>query len=172
MARTHNAGLAKKWAPLKVKKKKTSEAYSSEWTPAAPASRQCAAFGETLASQRMRTVSDGPRLLLLLLLTAALASGRPQESLVGHASQHQELAVVSGRSLVPVRTLDGDVAWVEARFLNETHVRSFKHQSKPFAVVEKVSIIMPVLTFLVPFLVWVFCMVICLHRSHQRHSYY
>ncbi|XP_065304304.1 uncharacterized protein [Dermacentor albipictus] len=121
----------------------------------------------------MRT-AGGPRLLLLLLLlqTAALANGRPQESLVGHASQHQELAVVSGRSLVPVRTLEGDVAWVEARFLNETHMRSFKHQAKPFALVEKVSIIMPVLTFLVPFLVWMFCMVICLHRSHQRHSYY
>ncbi|XP_075737280.1 uncharacterized protein LOC142776810 [Rhipicephalus microplus] len=115
----------------------------------------------------------GRNRLLLLMLAAVLANALPLEDLVGQASQHQQLVVISGRNLVPVRTLDGDVAWVEIRFLNETHGRNFKHlQANSSAIAEKLSIILPVLALLVSFLVWMFCMVICLHRSQQRHVYY
>ncbi|KAL1432291.1 hypothetical protein MTO96_013610 [Rhipicephalus appendiculatus] len=139
--------------------------YFVNRTPALPYTQNSVT---RVAGQRM-----GRDRLLLLLLAAVLTSARPQENLVGQASQHQELAIMPGRNLVPVRTLDGDVAWVEVRFLNETHGRNFKHlQANSLAIAEKLSIILPVLTFLVPFLVWMFCMVICLHRSHQRHVYY
>lgn len=108
--------------------------------------------------------SWGFLLLVLLLAKSHQASN-------GHSNKHRDLEIPF-RSLVAVRTVDGDIAWVEARYINETHGRHFKHQGNPFTGVERVSILLPVFTFLFPFLIWMFCMVLCLHRSHQRHVYY
>ncbi|KAG0419661.1 hypothetical protein HPB47_003954 [Ixodes persulcatus] len=107
-------------------------------------------------------------LLLLVKLTAVASQERP----IGHVTKAGGLEITF-RNLVPVRTLDGDIAWIEARFLNETHDRNYQHRRKPdFASVDKMSVLLPVLTFLVPFSVWMFCMVVCLNRSQQRHIYY
>lgn len=74
--------------------------------------------------------------------------------------------------LVAMQTLEGDVAWIEARFVNESH-RPFHHhrRKRPYSLEERLMLLTPVVFFLLPFLVWVCCMVTCIARATVHKTY-
>lgn len=75
--------------------------------------------------------------------------------------------------VVAVQTFDGDVVWIEAKFVNESHGGSHRRhrRTRPYSVEERLTLVVPVVAFLVPFLVWLSCMVICIVKASVKEPY-
>lgn len=121
--------------------------------------------GPSRQDQRMPFV-DVRRLLQMLFSSS---NGSNNHGTQPKLSRHIDASMAE---LVAVQTLEGDVAWIEARFVNESH-RPFHHhrRKRPYSLEEKLMLLTPVLFFLIPFLVWVGCMVICIARATVHKTY-
>lgn len=75
--------------------------------------------------------------------------------------------------VVAVQTFDGDVVWIEAKFVNQSHGASHaRHRrTRPYSVEERLTLVIPVVAFLMPFLVWLSCMVICIVKATVKEPY-
>lgn len=106
------------------------------------------------------------------------ASDRQRRDVVdGNKSQ---LPAKSGRidasmaELVALQTFDGDVAWIEATFINDSAGavnRRHRHRTRPYSFEERLALIVPVVAFALPFLAWLFCMMVCIARASAKASY-
>lgn len=111
------------------------------------------------------------------------ASDRQRRGVVdGNKSHHdhQQESVKTGSidasmaELVALQSFDGDVAWIEATFVNDSAGavnRRRRHRTRPYSVEERLALIVPVVAFALPFLAWLFCMMVCIARASAKASY-
>ncbi|KAL1432290.1 hypothetical protein MTO96_013609 [Rhipicephalus appendiculatus] len=76
----------------------------------------------------------------------------------------------AGGKVVAVQTFESDKDWIEAHFVNESlqpppHVR----HARPFQ--GWTLMLLAVSIFLVPFLFWLCCMIVCIYRAYGREAY-
>lgn len=101
------------------------------------------------------------RKLLQLVLSQSNENGHAKRG-QPELSHHMDASMAE---LVAVQTLQGDVAWIEARFVNESHKAGHRHRTRPYTLEERMALILPVAAFLLPFIVWISCMLSCIRRS-------
>lgn len=104
------------------------------------------------------------RKLLQLVFSQSNVSGRGTQP---ELSRHMDASMAE---LVAVQTLHGDVAWIEAKFVNESHQPSRRRRTRPYNLEERLALLLPVTAFLLPFLVWICCMVTCIRRSFNHNA--
>lgn len=135
--------------------------------------------GRPITGLEMYATTDGPnrreqrlpfvdvRRLLHMLFPPS--NGSHNHELQPHLSRHIDASMAE---LVAMQTLEGDVAWIEARFVNESHRPVHSHRRKrPYSLEERLMLLTPVVCFLLPFVVWVCCMVTCIARATVHKSY-
>ncbi|XP_065307057.1 uncharacterized protein [Dermacentor albipictus] len=130
-------------------------------------------FNGTAARPKKRRprLLDVGRLLQLVLSPYSNASDRHRGG--GNKSQLRDHPVMSRRidasmaELVAVQTFDGDVVWIDAKFVNDSHgaTRRRRHRTRPYSVEERLLLVIPLVAFVLPFLIWLSCMVICVVRA-------
>ncbi|XP_075554125.1 uncharacterized protein LOC142587121 [Dermacentor variabilis] len=120
-----------------------------------------------------------PRLLdvgrLLQLVATDNATGHHRS---GDNKSHQQPVMsrhidASMAELVALQTFDGGIAWIEAKFVNDSHGASRRrhHRTRPYSVEERLALLIPVVAFVLPFLIWLCCMVICIARASVKGPY-
>lgn len=117
---------------------------------------------------------------LLQLVATGNASGHHRSGGGGGGSNESHQQPVMSRHIdasmaevVALQTFDGDVSWIEAKFVNDSHGGSRRrhHRTRPYSVEERLALFIPVVAFMLPFLIWLCCMVICIARASARGPY-
>lgn len=97
-----------------------------------------------------------------------------------HDQQKESAAVKSARidasmaELVALQTFDGDVAWIKATFVNDSTSgvgRRHRRRTRPYSCEEKLALLVPVVAFALPFVAWLFCMMVCIARASVKRPY-
>ncbi|XP_077524297.1 uncharacterized protein LOC144135526 [Amblyomma americanum] len=126
--------------------------------------------------QRPHLVDVGK--LLQVVLSSQSNNGSDRTG--GSSSKQQQQLVESGNigasmaELVALQTLQGDVSWIEAKFVNDsqgTGPRRHRHRTRPYSLEERLMLIVPLVFFALPFLVWLACMVTCIGRASAKSVY-
>lgn len=126
--------------------------------------------------RRLPHFLDFRRLFELIMQPPGNASDRRR----GGANKSRQQQPVKSRridasmaELVAVQTFDGDIVWIEAKFVNESTGASHKHRrrTRPYSVEERLALVIPVVAFVVPYLIWLSCMVICIVRASVKDPY-
>ncbi|CAN8002530.1 unnamed protein product [Ixodes hexagonus] len=107
------------------------------------------------------------RRLLQLVFSQPNTTGHAKSNHRPELNRHMDAAMAE---LVAVQTLQGDVAWIEAKFVNESHQAGRRRRTRPYSYEERMALLLPVAAFLLPFVVWVSCMLACIHRSAHGKS--
>ncbi|XP_037577133.1 uncharacterized protein LOC119459418 [Dermacentor silvarum] len=127
--------------------------------------------------KRWPRLLDVGRLLQLVLSPSRNVSDRHRGG--GNKSHQHEQPVMSRHidasmaELVAVQTFDGSVVWIDAKFVNESHGanRRRRRRTRPYSIEERLALIIPVVAFVLPFLIWLSCMVICVVRASVTEAY-
>ncbi|XP_077524298.1 uncharacterized protein LOC144135527 [Amblyomma americanum] len=125
--------------------------------------------------QRLHLLDVGKLMQVVLSSQSNNGSNR-----TGGSSSKQQQPVrsrhidASMAELVAVQTLQGDVTWIELKFVNDsqgTGPRRHRHRTRPYSLEERLALIVPVVFFVLPFLVWLTCMVTCIARASAKSAY-
>ncbi|XP_077522769.1 uncharacterized protein LOC144133502 [Amblyomma americanum] len=127
------------------------------------------------SSHKQRPHLVGVGKLLQVVLSSQSNNGSDRTG--GSSSKQQPVGSqgigASMAELVAVQTLQGDVSWIEVKFVNDsqgTGPRRHRHRTRPYSLEERLALIVPVF-FVLPFLVWLTCMIMCIARASTRSPY-